>query len=204
MTNIPITAAQISAMVADRSQTLLTTLGLRIKEPQPDADPRRSRGIKREVFLGKSWGRRCKGWRHGAKKKKDEAGNLLYAHEFNPITARWDQDPKFRASCTEESIKEFGPECEFTREMALQADQLGREEDELSAARAKEHAMPSYQRQQHYPLQPVVRSQQAGGSNTRPRAGTEDERRAIAALRGRGRGYSSGGKGRGKSSTHQV
>ncbi len=56
MTNIPVTAAHISAMVADRSQTLLMTLGLRVKEPQPDADPRRSRGIKREVFLGKSWG----------------------------------------------------------------------------------------------------------------------------------------------------
>ena len=202
--NIPVTAAHVSAMAADSSQTLLQSLGLRIKEPQPDADPRRFRGIKKEVFLGKSWGRRCKGWRHGARKKKNEAGDLLYHDEFNPITARWDRDPAFRISCTEESKKEFGPECEFTRDMALQADQLGREEDELSAARAKEHAMPSYQRQQHYPLQPVVRSQQAGGSNTRPRAGTEDERRAIAALRGRGRGNSSGSKGRGKSSTYQV
>ena len=78
MTNIPVTAAHISAMVADSSQTLLQTLGSRIKEPQPDADPRRSRGIKKDVFLGKSWGRRCKGWRHGAKKKKNEAGDLLH------------------------------------------------------------------------------------------------------------------------------
>ncbi len=88
--------------------------------------------------------------------------------------------------------------------MAFQADQLAREEEDLSQARAKQHAMPSYQRQEHFPLQPVVRSQQAGGSNTRPRAGTEDERRAIAALRGSGRGNYSGSKGRGKSSSHNV
>ena len=50
----------------------------------------------------------------------------------------------------------------------------------------------------------AARGTNVGGSNTRPRAGTEDERRAIAALRGRGRGNYSGSKGRGKSSTYSV
>ena len=88
--------------------------------------------------------------------------------------------------------------------MAVQADELARQEVEASAARAEDHAMPSYQRQEHFPTQPVVRSQQAGGSNTRQRAGTEDERRAYAAVKGKGRGGYYGSKGRGKISTWNV
>ena len=82
--------------------------------------------------------------------------------------------------------------------MALQADELARQEEIASAARAKTHAMPSYQRQEQFPNAPLVRSTQAGGSNTRQRAGTEDEARAAAIIKGKGRGRSTGkGKGRG-------
>ena len=51
--NIPVTAEEVAAMAADSSQILLQSLGLRVRAPQPDADPRRARGVKREVFLGK-------------------------------------------------------------------------------------------------------------------------------------------------------
>ena len=115
---------------------------------------------------------------------------------------RWDAEEQFRESCSEESRKEF--HCEFTREVALQADELARHEEEASAARAKAHAMPSYQRQELFNV-PLFGSTQAGGSGTRRRAGTEDEARAYAAVRGKGRGRSTGrGKGRGKGSTWDV
>ena len=90
--------------------------------------------------------------------------------------------------------------------MALQADEIARHEEIASAARAKAHAMPSYQREEQFGSNvPLVRSTQAGGSGTRRRAGTEDEARAYAAVKGKGRGRSIGkGKGRGKGATWDV
>ncbi len=200
--NVPISAEQVQGMAADATTHLLQSLGLRIRAPSVDDDPRRARGVKKSVILGKTWEQRCKGWRHGAKKKKSASGECLYRGAFNPITMRWDADEQFRESCADESRKEF--KCEFTREMALQADELARHEEEASAARAKAHAMPSYQRQELFHV-PLVRSTQAGGSGTRRRAGTEDEARAYAAVRGKGRGRSTGkGKSRGKGSTWDV
>ena len=86
--------------------------------------------------------------------------------------------------------------------MALEADRIGLEETEAARQRGQNFAMPSDHMQELYPALPVIRSQQAGGSNTRPRANTEEERRAIAAIKGKGKhsGKSSGSKGRGKSS----
>ena len=70
--------------------------------------------------------------------------------------------------------------------MALEADEIARHEKRMSAIRAVEDAIPSWQ---HMELcsAPVVRSTQAGGSGTRRRVGTEDEARAIAAVKGRGK-----------------
>ena len=88
--------------------------------------------------------------------------------------------------------------------MALQADELARHEEQMSAVRAVEHAMPSWQRQQLY-NEPLIRSAQAGGSETRRRAGTEDEARAYAAVKGKGRGKNPGrDKGRGRQQTWNI
>ena len=92
--------------------------------------------------------------------------------------------------------------CGISLEMVLRADELARKEQELSAVRSRDHARYRDQRPVHFPIQPVVGSQQAGVSNSRQSAGTEDEARADAAVKGEGRsGYSGGGKGRGQSST---
>ena len=136
-------------------------------------------------------------------RKKDDIGNFLYRDAFDPITMRWDAEEQFRESCSQESRKEFN--CEFSRGMALQADERARQEETASAARVKTHAMPSYQRQEQFPNAPLVRSTQAGGSGTRQRAGTEDETRAVAIVKGKCRGRSTGkGKGRGKGATWHV
>ena len=57
-------------MAADATTYLLQSLGLRVRAPSADADPRRARGVKRSVILGKSWELRVKGWRHGARQKR--------------------------------------------------------------------------------------------------------------------------------------
>ena len=88
--------------------------------------------------------------------------------------------------------------------MALQADELARHEEQMSAVRAVEHAMPSWQRQKRYNA-PLIRSAQTGGSETRRRAGTEDEARAYAAVKGKGRGQTCGrDKGRGRQQTWNI
>ena len=86
-------------------------------------------------------------------------------------------------------------------DMAREADRIGWEESEAARERGQHLAMPNDRRQELYPALPVIRSQQAGGSNTRPRANTEHERRAMAAIKGKGKkpGRSSGNKGRGNS-----
>ena len=70
MTSVPISSEQVQSMAADATTYLLQSLGLRVRAPSADADPRRARGVKRSVILGKSWELRVKGWRHGARKKK--------------------------------------------------------------------------------------------------------------------------------------
>ena len=86
-------------------------------------------------------------------------------------------------------------------DMALEADRIGWAETEAARERGQNLAMPSDRRQELYPALPAIRSQQAGGSYTRPRANTEHERRAMAAIKGKGKksGRPSGSKGRGKS-----
>ena len=72
--------------------------------------------------------------------------------------------------------------------MALEAYDIARHEKRMSAIRAAEHAKPSSQRKDLYDA-PLVRSTQAGGSGTRRRVGTEDEARALAAIKGRGKAH---------------
>ena len=67
--------------------------------------------------------------------------------------------------------------------MALDADEIAKHEKEMSAIRAAEHAQPSFERMQKYDA-PLFRSTQAGGSGTRRRVGTEEEARALAAVKG--------------------
>ena len=202
ITNVPISAEHVKAMAADAATHLLQSLRLRIRQPTVDDDPRRYRGVKKSVMLGKTWEQRCKGWRHGTNNERGPNGEFLHRGAGNPITMRGDADGSFKESCSQESRKEFG--IEFAREMASQADELARHEEQMSAFRAVEHAMPSWQRQERYNT-PLVRSAQAGGSGTRRRAGTEDEARAYAAVKGKGRGKNpSKDKARGKQQTWNI
>ena len=121
---------------------------------------------------------------HGTVKKKDPTtGEYLYRSSENQITDRWDREDRFKQSCNDESQKEFGRD--FTREMALDADEIAKHEKEMSAVRAVEHAQPSHERMQKYDA-PLVRSTQAAGSGTRRRVGTEEWRQrkddAVACL----------------------
>ena len=198
MANIPISAKQLADMVQDSSQTLLQNLGLRVKVPDSATDSRRARGNKAVIYRDKTWAERCNGWRHGALKKKDATGQYLYAHSPTPITLRWENDEAYRRSCNEQSQLYFG--CDTDHDMALEADRIGWDETEAARERGQNLTMPSDRRQELYPALPTIRSQQAGGSNTRPRANTEHERRAMAAIKGKGNisGKSSGSKGRGQ------
>ena len=81
--------------------------------------------------------------------------------------------------------------------MALEADRLAWEETQAAQERGYTHALPSARRQELFPEQPAIRSQQSGGSNTRPRANTTEERRAIAAVKGKDK-IKHGDKARGK------
>ena len=183
--DLPISAAQIAEMVQDSSEQLLATLGLRVKIVNVASDSRRARGIKARVYRGVSWPERCKMWRKGARKKKDPTtGAFLYAHTETPITLRWENDMAYRNSCNQMSQIYFGTD--FDHAMALEADRLGWEEMQAAQERGYTHALPSDRRQELFPEQPAIRSQQSGGSNTRPRANTTEERRAIAAIKGKG------------------
>ena len=54
MANIPISAKQIADMVQDSSQTLLQSLGLRVKVPDSATDSRRARGNKAVIYRDKT------------------------------------------------------------------------------------------------------------------------------------------------------
>ena len=118
------------------------------------------------------------------KKRDPTTGEYLYRSSKNPIAERWERDDRFKQSCNEESQKEFG--MDFTREMAYDADEIARHEKELEAIGAVENAQPSHERMQKYDA-PLVRSMQAGGSGARRRVGAEEEARALAAVKGRGK-----------------
>ena len=88
--------------------------------------------------------------------------------------------------------------------MALEADEIAKHEKQMSAIRAVENSIPSWQRRELYDA-PLVRSTQAGGSGTRRRVGTEDEARAIAAVKGRAKNTGKDkGRGKGKRKTKDL
>ena len=79
--------------------------------------------------------------------------------------------------------------------MAVEADELGRREEALAHQRAETRTIPSYERARRF-ARTEVRSTQTGGSETRPRAGTAAEQRALDALRTPGKGKGSGKVGK--------
>ena len=80
--------------------------------------------------------------------------------------------------------------------MAVEADELGRREEALAHQRAETRTIPSYERARRFATRTEVRSTESGGPETRPRAGTIAEQRALEALRssGKGKGYGKAGK----------
>ena len=83
-------------------------------------------------------------------------------------------------------------------DLALEADRVAWEETEATRRRGQDYALPSERRQELYrPIVPMIRSQQSGGSGTRPRAGIDEEMRAIAVVKGKGKRKFKG-KSRGK------
>ena len=142
-------------------------------------------------------------WRKGAFKKKDpNTGELLYAHTNWPITLRWQSDDNFKFSCNQMSQAYFGHD--FTYEMAVEGDELAQQEEKAAHERGQTHSIPSDQRVQRFFERPEVRSTQSGGANTRPRAGTFEERRALAAINLSGKGKKSKGKGKSGSKTYAL
>ena len=184
-------------MVQDSSEKLLATLGLRIRVTDP-TDARRVRGEKQRTYDGMSWSQRMRTWRKGAYKKKDPITHeFLYRNTNWPITVRWQNDPDFQFSCNQMAQAYF--DCDFTYEMAVEADELAQKEEAESHERAHTHALPSDVRVGRFVDRPEVRSTQAGGANTRPRAGTYEERRALQAIQWTGKGKKGTGKSKGKS-----
>ena len=124
-------------------------------------------------------------------KKKNAQGQLLYAHSPTPIALRWESDPGFRVNTNEQTQLYFG--FDMDHEFALEADRIAYEEIEAARIRGQNYALPSEIRHERWrPIAPIIRCQQSGGSGTRPRAGTEEERQAIAAIKGQGKRKSKG------------
>ena len=116
-------------------------------------------------------------------KKDPEAGRFKYTS----IVDRCQKDPDFHRSCNEESQKEFGKY--FILKDAYEADELAAHEEIFGERRLIDNALPAKERREKYTM-PEVRSTQSGGSGTRRRIGTEEEQRAIEALKGREKGKS--------------
>ena len=70
----------------------------------------------------KTWEERCKGWLHGALKKKDETGRF----KITSIVDRHQKDPAFVVSFNEEMQKEFGRDSDIND--AYEADELAERE----------------------------------------------------------------------------
>ena len=81
--------------------------------------------------------------------------------------------------------KEFGRY--FDLNDAYEADELAAHEKIFGEHRKVDNATPSNERREKFTM-PEVRSTQSGGSGTRRRIGTEEEQRAIVALRCREKG----------------
>ena len=83
--------------------------------------------------------------------------------------------------------------CDFDYNMAVEADELARREEAMGQERARTHILPSHERASRYATRrPEIRSTQDGGPDTRPRAGTIAEHRALAAVQ-----WTAGKKGKG-------
>ena len=116
---------------------------------------------------------RC-GEKGAMKKKHPTTGLFLYAHSETPITLRWENDMVYRNSCNQMTQLYFGTD--FDHAMALEADRLAWGEMQAAQERGYTHALPSDRRQELFPEQPTIRSQQSGGSNTQPRANATQEK----------------------------
>ena len=199
---LPLTHAQILSMAQDSSKKLLQELGLRVRETD-SVTPHRIRGPRRrphgdtaEITVGGlTWAQRMREWRKSAYKKKDEV-TKEYRYRWTdwPICERWCAEPAYQFSCNQMAQEYFG--CDFDYNMAVEADELGRREEALAHQRAETRTIPSYERARRFATRTEVRSTQSGGPETRPRAGTIAEQRALEALRssGKGKGYGKAGK----------
>ena len=94
---------------------------------------------------------------------------------------RYEKDPASVVSFNEEMQKEFGRDSVIND--AYEADEIAAHEKILEERRLVDNAKPASERRDKYTM-PEVRSTQSGGSGTRRRIGTEEEQRAIAALKG--------------------
>ena len=127
----------------------------------------------------------------------DPATNeYLYRYTNWPITVRWQSDPDFQYSCNQMAQAYF--DCNFSYEMAVEADELAQQEEAEGQERARTHAMTSEERATRYADRAEIRSTHSGGANTRPRVGTHDERRALAAIHSGGKGKKGKEKSGGK------
>ena len=200
---LPLTHAQILSMVQDSSNILLQELGLRVRETDSASDPRKIRGPRArerrsqdssgEITIGGlTWPQRMREWRKAAYKKKDEVTKRYrYRHTDWPISERWCSEPAYQFSCNQMSQEYFG--CDFDYNMAVEADELARRDEAMGHERARTHILPSHERASRYATRrPEIRSTQAGGPDTRPRAGTIAEQRALAAVQ-----WTAGKKGKG-------
>ncbi len=76
---------------------------------------------------------------------------------------------------------------DFDWDMAVEADELGWREERAARAQAETRGIPAHERARRF-ARTEVRSVHAGGAETRPRVGTAEEQRALAALRQSGKG----------------
>ena len=95
-------------------------------------------------------------------------------------------------------------DCDFSYEMAVEADELAQREEKEAQERGQTHGIPSDQRVQRFSERPGIRSTQSGGANTRPRVGTFEERRALAAISLSSKGKKGKGKGKSGSKTYAL
>ncbi len=190
---LPLTHEQILSMVQDSSKTLLQELGLRVRETDSEIIPRKIRGLRArerrsqgtsaEITVGGlTWAQRMREWRKSAYKKKDEVTKQYrYRHTDWPISERWCFEPAYQFSCNQMSQEYFG--CDFDYNMAVEADEIARRAEAMGHERARTHVLPSYERASRFASHRTeIRSTQAGGPDTRPRAGTIAEQRALAAV----------------------
>ena len=74
-----------------------------------------------ETFGNLTWEQRMLMWRKATYKKKDADRRHIYHYTDWPICERWQWDDDFKGSCNRMSQQYF--QCDFTWEMAIEADQ---------------------------------------------------------------------------------